>query len=264
MPESTHKCEYCGSMIKSSEQTCPHCGAPNTNYIAPDERRKITQPKTIEELQMYCANRGMPLYKMRFFIGENTHEARAFGIYRKSNGEVVVYKNKDDGSRAIRYEGPDEAYGVNEIYQKLLSEIAMRQGGGAKPVQNKPARTAMLIFIVVLCACIAGSCAACVACTPDNGYYDYNGDLYYYSNDWYRWDSNANDWSYAPYVAGTDLDNNYRSYESDNSAYQSYGASSFTDSDYYTDYSSSSDSYSSDYDTWDSWDSGSTDWGSDW
>lgn len=37
--------------------------------------------------------------------------------------EFVVYKNKDDGQRALRYRGTDEAYAVNELYLKLKDEI---------------------------------------------------------------------------------------------------------------------------------------------
>ncbi len=33
---------------------------------------------------------------------------------------MIVYKNKADGSRSIRYRGPDEAYAVRALYEKLL------------------------------------------------------------------------------------------------------------------------------------------------
>ena len=35
----------------------------------------------------------------------------------------IVYKNKADGTRAVRYKGTDEAYAVNELYLKLKDEI---------------------------------------------------------------------------------------------------------------------------------------------
>lgn len=82
-------------------------------------------PKTIEELQAFCRARNMPLRKMRFFLGEDCREPRAFGIYRDGD-EVVVYKNKDDGSRAIRYRGRFEERGVRELYDKLLDECRRR------------------------------------------------------------------------------------------------------------------------------------------
>ncbi len=122
---STNKCPYCGSIISSNDKQCPNCGASNLNYVEP-KSTVIMTPKTIEDLKAYCAERGMPLYKMRFFIGEDFKEPRAFGIYKKDNGDVVVYKNKDTGVRAIRYEGPDEAHGVEELYLKLLDECHKR------------------------------------------------------------------------------------------------------------------------------------------
>ena len=73
---------------------------------------------------------------MRFFVGVDYKEPRAFGIYKEPNGNCVVYKNKADGSRAIRYQGADEAYAVNEIYQKMRAELLERKqadldkGGG--------------------------------------------------------------------------------------------------------------------------------------
>ena len=64
---------------------------------------------------------------MRFYIGENYKLPKAFGIYQdEASGDFIVYKNKADGTRVIRYQGGDEAYAVNEIYLKLQSE-ALRQ-----------------------------------------------------------------------------------------------------------------------------------------
>ncbi|MBR0134665.1 MAG: hypothetical protein IJM18_00560 [Clostridia bacterium] len=152
---STSKCQYCDSTISSSDKQCPSCGAPNPNYVA-ETTRSITKPKTIEELKTYCAERGMPLLRMRFFIDEDYKQPRAFGIYRDGD-RFVVYKNKGDGSRAIRYQGPDEAYAVNELYMKLLAECHNRGiypdgkpegidrsgGNGANKKQSK-----RLVFII--------------------------------------------------------------------------------------------------------------------
>ena len=57
-----------------------------------------------------------------FFIGIDYRQPRAFGIYQAGN-EFIVYKNKADGTRAVRYQGTDEAYAVNELYLKLKDEI---------------------------------------------------------------------------------------------------------------------------------------------
>ena len=113
------KCEYCGAMIEDTEDKCPNCGAANTNV----KRMADRTPKTIEELESWYRARNLPPYETtRFFIGIDYRQPRAFGIYKDGN-EFVVYKNKADGSRAVRYRGTDEAYAVNEIYLKLKSEI---------------------------------------------------------------------------------------------------------------------------------------------
>ena len=88
---------------------------------------KYKKPQTIEELKAFCLSKGMPLEQMRFFIGEDYRGARAFGIYKDDDGEFVVYKNKSDGSRAVRYKGPDEAIAVNELYEKLKTETETRR-----------------------------------------------------------------------------------------------------------------------------------------
>ena len=118
------KCYHCGEPLSKKDKVCPRCGA---EILPPQE------PKTIYELRWFCAQHNMPLTQMRFFLGEDHQEPRAFGIYQEDDGDFVVYKNKADGERVVRYKGPDEAHAVHEIYQKLLSEIAQRKGGGLQP-----------------------------------------------------------------------------------------------------------------------------------
>lgn len=122
---STGKCNYCGGLILSNEKACPACGAANLHYVE-DAPSVVLTPHTIEELKEYCAERNMPLRRMRFFIGENYQKPKAFGIFQNSAGEFVVYKNKADGSRSIRYIGRDEEYAVKELYLKLLDECHKR------------------------------------------------------------------------------------------------------------------------------------------
>ena len=122
---STGKCEYCGGVVLSSDKTCPSCGAANLHYVD-DAPSVVLTPHTIEELKEYCAERNMPLHRMRFFIGENYQKPKAFGIYQNAAGEFIVYKNKADGSRSFRYTGRDEEYAVKEIYLKLLDECHKR------------------------------------------------------------------------------------------------------------------------------------------
>jgi len=113
------KCEYCNTMFEDSLEKCPNCGAANKNI----RRMADKTPKTIKELHEWYAARNLPPYEVtRFFIGVDYKKPKAYGIYQ-DGADFVVYKNKADGSRAVRYKGSDEAYAVNEIYLKLKSEI---------------------------------------------------------------------------------------------------------------------------------------------
>lgn len=270
---STSKCEYCGSTILSNEKICSHCGASNPNYVV-DTERTIFRPRTIEELKEYCAERGMPLLRMRFFIGENFKEPKAFGIY-KENDKFIVYKNKANGERSIRYHGPDEAYAVNELYQKLLSECYNRgiYPNGEKPEEikkfngensysekNKKSALKFLgVQVGIIAIIIFIALGIQFFAHRNDGYYRFNNDTtwYRYGSDWYYSDTGSNNWysgnkptdDYFDYYVGDDYDSDWK-------------VSDFKESttwDYI--HESHSNSSSSSYD---SWDSSSTDWDSDW
>ena len=114
------KCNYCGEMFSETLEKCPSCGAPNSNV----KRTTVDQPTTIEELKDWYRSKGLPSYETtRFFIGMDYKGPRAFGIYHDKYLGYVVYKNKDNGERAIRYQGTDEAYAVNELFMRLKQEI---------------------------------------------------------------------------------------------------------------------------------------------
>ena len=108
------KCNFCGAEILSTDEKCTNCGAINQNYV----RTSADTPKTIEELKAWCDERGIKLDKLHMHIGEDYKKPKAFGIYKKDN-EFIVYKNKDTGQRAIRYQGPDEEFAVNELFLKI-------------------------------------------------------------------------------------------------------------------------------------------------
>ncbi|MBD5153669.1 MAG: zinc ribbon domain-containing protein [Oscillibacter sp.] len=265
-------CKYCGESISESEAFCPNCGAKNAGESGGP--KKYRKPQTIEELKAFCADKGMPLEKMRFFIGENYRGARAFGIYQDTDGEFVVYKNKSDGSRAVRYKGPDEAYAVNEIYEKLRSEDSARRQAPVSrsaPIQKKSGHSILLKFFMMLCAAQIVVIFAVILLSgskkPHRGYYAYNDhDYYYYSGDWYYYDDDILGWRYA-YDVDPYLEENHPDYFLDDDYDAGYGVSNFEDSEYWygSDYGSDTDDYdwgsSSDYDSWDSFD---TDWDSDW
>lgn len=244
-----NQCGNCGKYYDSTESVCPDCGTVNP--------RVLTQPVTIEELLLFAQGHNLPLKDMRFFIGENYAGPRAFGIYRAENGNVVVYKNKADGSRAIRYEGPDEAFAVNEILQKMRAEIQLRRpsgtGGTRVQVQTSPKRLLLLGIIIVFFVAVF---LFMDSRTPDRGYYYYDNAYYYWdSGAWYLYDDYYGDW--YPASADAMLADHYGDYWVDNSYQDGYGVSDFSQWD--NPYSNNDD-----WDSGDSWDSSFTDWDSDW
>ncbi len=284
------KCDYCDSMIEETEKQCPHCGAP----LSGANRTASSSPQTIEQLKAWYKAHNLPPEEVtRFFIGRDVREPKAFGIYKNTSDDFVVYKNKSDGSRAIRYQGKDETYAVNELYQRLRSEIedqirrnnptaprgykntyrgtAGNRGSGGNDSFFKKLFNWMLdhkkisitIFIVIVCI-IAALCASGVP----RGYYSYNGrDYYRQGSDWYYYDNDFGTWHWATGSDGIYSaidDDNYSSFE--NHSY--YGDHSFEDSIYYdssaSDYSSSNDSDSgSSFWSWFGSDD-DDDWDSDW
>jgi len=260
---STGKCRFCGAVVRSDEKQCPQCGAANESFVA-DTPRSVFLPKTIEELKEYCAERGMPLLRMRFFIGEDYRQPRAFGIYQ-DGGDFVVYKNKSDGSRAIRYRGPDEAHAVNELFLKLLEECHNRGiYPDGKPTTRSAASTSRsgktgggrtaLIIVLIFAAIIAA--ALLFGDHHKKGYYKVNQSVYYHiGSEWY--DYYGSSWHKTSEPYNIDYDEDYVG----DTFSSGWGVSNFKDSSAYEDYQDRHSSSSSDYD---SWDSGGTDWDSDW
>ncbi len=260
------KCDYCDNYYEGEATECPNCGAPNAHI----RRTANAVPHTIDELLAWAASKNMPLDRMHVHIGEDFKGAKAFGIYRDGD-KVVVYKNKADGSRAVRYEGTDEAYAVNELYTKIkeLANEGREASTNAKktpPVRKTSSHSMTSGRIITLCTIALIVISVLVSVISDarehssDGYYSRNNDTYYrYGNNWYYYDNTFNDWS------STDLDvdaDDWTDYYDGKDYDSSYGGYDFEDSDYYDSYDSSSSSYDSDS-SWDSddWDSG---WDSDW
>lgn len=294
------KCDYCGSFINDTDEKCSYCNATNEHLV----RTSIEIPKTIDELKQWYTEMNLPENEVtRFFIGIDYKSPKAFGIYKDDQtNEFIVYKNKSDGTRSIRYKGKDESYAVNELYIKLKEEIINQKeeirknkGNNASnynysrnlshlPPNNTKSSishtlkiilslfiTQILFYGIVL---IIGLILTFT--TPQNGYYTYN-DSYYYcqSGDWYKYTED----SWTPTTVNDELKNNFNSYKSSYSS--TYDIEKFEDSNYYIKPSSSdssnskdkkskSSSYDSDWDSsskWDSsdsWDSDYSDWDSDW
>jgi hypothetical protein len=258
------KCEFCGAMIEEANDNCPNCGAP----LSGANRTANEQPKTIEELkEWYIAHHLPPEEITRFFIGKNITEPKAFGIYKDGNGDFVVYKNKANGERAIRYQGSDEQYAVNELYQRLKAEIADQKGNSqprtTQPVADKKKSKKKGCLIVIIVMFIIGILMAIFDNSAPNGYYNYNGTEYYHQgSSWYYYDQDSDDW----YKSNNEIDitdknaDDYRTYHQSG---KSFEETSWYDSGSHSD-NSSWDS-DSDWDSGnDSWDSGGTDWDSDW
>lgn len=132
------KCDYCGSFFSDTQPNCPSCGAVNSAY----KRTATGTPRTIQELKQWYIDHHLPPEDVtRFYIGKNVHHARAFGIYTDGRN-FTVYKNKADGTRAIRYQGTDEAYAVNELYLRLKEEILNQRGHNQAVSAAKASRAA--------------------------------------------------------------------------------------------------------------------------
>ena len=250
---------------------------------------------SIEELKQKCAEKNMPLEKMRFFIGEDRKEPKCFGVYQdESTGNWVVYKNKADGTRAVRYEGPDEARAAQEIWDKIGVEVKLRKDMHASPYDESALRSInennnesssdegffsglfaqypIALFVIVSVVIILFVAAAKE--TPRNGYYQANDNVYYYlGNQWYEYDDG--DWltSYLN-LLGSEVVYLGDYYSSE------YGVDAFESTDYYDSYmrellekekekenrkSDNDDDDDDDYDyDYDDWDADDTDWDTDW
>lgn len=262
------RCDYCGNYIEDTDKNCPHCGAPNDRM----QRSGANVPKTIEELKAFCEAHSLPLKQMRFFVGENYRGPRAFGIYKDEDGSFVVYKNKSDGSRTVRYCGTDEAYAVNELYQKMKSEISSQRarqakGGGGQKKSGSLKYKLLAVFLAVY----IGTQLVPVLMRrlkpegPPNGYYSYEDTYYYNQNDdWYYFDDADSDW--VPTTAPSTLSDHYTEYFDSSSYSDSQAPADFSDSAYYVepDYDEDWDDDDWNWSSNDSWDSDFTDWDSDW
>ena len=261
------KCNYCGALIDDSCETCPKCGAP----LSGAHRTAKGQPKTIEELKAwYTAHHLPPEEITRFFIGKDIREPKAFGIYRDGNGDFVVYKNKSTGERAIRYQGSDEQYAVNELYQRLKAEIADQKGNRPAnttqqpPAKKKKKKKGCLIAIIIFT--VLAMLTAIFDHSAPNGYYKYNGTQYYHQgSSWYYYDKETDDWYKSTESIDID-DKNAKDFQIDE---RDHVGKDFKETSWYDSGSHSDDSgwdSDSDWDSGggDSWDSGGTDWDSDW
>lgn len=278
------RCDYCGTYMEDTDKVCSNCGAPNPALM----RSGTDEPKTIAQLKDFCQDHHLPLEKMRFFIGQNFKEPKAFGIYQDESGQFIVYKNKADGQRVIRYRGDDEAFAVNEIYQKMRTEMNQRRDSGKlkgngsvpppppsgnKPEEKKKKSHPFLLGIGLFALIFIGASFFAIlnACGPDTGYYEYQDQNYYNLNgSWYIWDDSYEDW-YLLDSVDDELTSHHEDYYCSSDYSPDYGTSDFQDTVYYSDYLESStwddddwDDDDWDWDDDDDWDYNDTDWDDDW
>lgn len=116
------RCNYCGAFMEATDKVCANCAGSNDDKVSVGGNKV----NTLEGLKAYCTRRKVPLKGMHIHLDEDYREPKAYGIY-KDGDNFIVYKNKSDGTRSIRYEGKDEAYAVNEIYLKIRD--LMVEGG---------------------------------------------------------------------------------------------------------------------------------------
>ncbi len=207
------KCNYCDNYFDDTNAVCPYCSAPNDGVV----RTSKEQPVTIEDLLKWYNDRALPPFEVtRFFIGENYTQPRAFGIYKdEQSGNFIVYKNKNNGTRSIRYEGTDEAYAVNELLQKLKEEIInqkknqVKNGGQQRDSSDKQTQKKSGKFIKAIKA-LGYAIVICILTyfyfggedlEVKHGYYGYDDEIYCcygedYPVSWSKYLDIEDDWTY--------------------------------------------------------------------
>ncbi len=272
-------CDYCGSNIDDTLDKCPNCGAVNKHMM----RSGNQVPKTIEELQQFIKEKDIPADKMRFFIGIDYKEPKAFGIFKnETSGIVTVYKNKASGERAIRYEGDDEAYAVNEIYQKMKAELLERKQadlnrskGNTNSAPGKSTKSSpfgiLVLAMVFIFMVVMLIFASVDSKRPNRGYYTYGDDRYYYDSDvWYI--ASATGWDrttapedlaedYADYYECRDYSSLDGDYAGDVEEFPTEAYNNDDDDDSWGDSNWDDDDWDYDYG---GWDAGDSNWDSDW
>ena len=252
---------------------------------------------SINDILELASRYEMPLERMRFFIGINNTEPKCFGIYQDEAGYWVVYKNKANGQKAVRYRGRSEAEASQIIWDKIEDEIRIRKKEKdwwqhqedlakypeyaeeydrqleervLKPnystIRDKmgisgPKRlTAILLTTVLVSGLVVGGAMMIrnmVSHHPTTGYYTHNNDLYYYQ--YPSW------YIWDSYTSDWDyydydayVDNNWQDWNYDGRYYEYEG----NDADYYS--FQNSDYYST-FSSSSSYDSDyDSDWSSDW
>lgn len=255
------KCEYCGTLNNETDRNCCSCGAP----LPVNHRTSDTQPHTIVELKLWYEKMNLPPEEVtRCFIGKDIEVTRAFGIYKNNTGDFIVYKNKADGSRVVRYKGDDEAYAVNEVYQILEETLLNKKSRNNKGLFARPPLRGIFNnilfwgFLLLLAICMLGNF---YDNHPHMGYYRYNNNDYYHTgHSWFIYDDYTDSWSKDYNIGDIITSENDDDYHIDA---DSHIGLTFAD---WSSHNSSfeRDSLDNNRDSGDSWDLGGTNQSSDW
>lgn len=259
-------------------------------------------PETIEELKEWYTDNHLPKESTtRFYIGRNYKYPKAFGIYKDSEtGRFIVYKNKRNGTRVIRYKGLDEDVAVRELYLRLVAEIKNQRKPKKKmnffeelkeadfdySIKLKEEwdkskkdfllhRLALILYlgplILVALICIINVVIYSLV-GHINGYYDINDGHYYYQyGSWYLFNDKEGWLKQEREVIPNELLGNKEEYKVEepyspfeiSKYYSKYLISSLGPDGDVHEYDNSYD-YDYDYDYDSSWNSDYTDWDSDW
>ncbi|WP_027218680.1 hypothetical protein [Butyrivibrio fibrisolvens] len=96
-------------------------------------------PVTIEELKELCAQRGINLYQLGFYLGSDHIGPNAYGVYKDYwTSDFIVYKNIEDGSKEVLYQGQDEATAVSKINEQLQKVLV---NAGAENIGTEDIRS---------------------------------------------------------------------------------------------------------------------------
>ena len=251
-------CGSCGVKYSNKLRSCPNCGAQNPSHIPVEAATEYSfqMPKTIKELEQLLEKNRLSPSEIRLHLREDYPGPQCFGIFQDEAGNFVVYKNRIDGTRLIRYQGPDEAYAVSELVQKTLERVEVRRAlhvvlpheNGSLSVrkdQEKHARSARKssraatrrssnwhITLGLLSPLLISLLLLVVTNwkTTENGYYCYQSSYFYYqSPDWYI--SQGECW--YPIVPIQAFSSNCTKYYCSASYSESYGVADFSTSNYY-------------------------------
>ena len=253
---------------------------------------------SIQDILDIAEKHSIPLERMRFFIGVNCQEEKCFGIYYDNYTEkYIVYKNKNNGERVIRYQGVNEAEAAQIIMDKIVEETNIRekdkdwwehqqnlatssdyvkeynkeiknrnkQSIDFSTIMNGAATTSIILCIIAFVVLLLASLPRFTyqlykdyqQSSPRTGYYLDDNNYYYFNKGVWYF---WNDFEWKKYDGTIDYNNyNYNKNYSSN-----YQITDFKESDYYIEQNTNSNqtyqpSYDYDYDY--DW---SFDWDSSW